>query len=120
MKQQRQVQRFPFHWEVAIVFDDREGKKTFHGTTHDISVMGCAILTEHNVFTSEELLVEVHLPPENTGRQPKVLKIKAKMVYTLYSADHYCFRTGLLFRSYQENALALLEAKLHQHPKLMG
>jgi len=119
MDDNRKHPRYPLHLKVVLHLPGSD-HRSLHGETLDISLDGTAILTEHNVFTSEELLVEVHLPPENTGRQPKVLKIKAKMVYTLYSADHYCFRTGLLFRSYQENALALLEAKLHQHPKLMG
>jgi len=119
MDDQRKHPRYPLHLK-AILHLPGEGAHVLRGQTYDVSLDGAAIHTEHNIFTSEELLVELLLPPETTGKAPQSLKIHAQMVYTLYSSTHYCFRSGLYFRKFQGNARSLLETKLNQHPKLTG
>ncbi|HEY3432925.1 MAG TPA: PilZ domain-containing protein [Rhodocyclaceae bacterium] len=119
MDDHRKHPRHPLHLKVILHLPGADAK-ILHGETYDVSLDGAAIHTEHNVFTGEEFLVELLLPPEITGKAPQSLKIHARMVYTLYSSTHYCFRSGLFFRKFQGNSLALLETKLNQHPKLTG
>jgi hypothetical protein len=120
LKQLRQVQRFPFHWEVAIVFDEREGKKTFHGTTHDISVMGCAILTEHNVFSEYPITVVIALPATNPGGQKTMVQAKGRMIYTVHSSGHRKFRSGIEFSSFANQSLEHLQHALESRSRMVA
>ncbi|MGE5465811.1 MAG: PilZ domain-containing protein [Ignavibacteria bacterium] len=104
----RQHKRYPYQWKVAIVFDATEGKDTYHGVTHNISLGGCAILTDHNVFSEHPVSVLVSLPVENPGGRPKIVEVKGHMVYTVLSAGHQQFRCGIQFLSYKGGGRAVL------------
>jgi len=112
LKQLRQAQRFPFHWEVAIVFDSKEGKRTFHGTTHDISIRGCAILTEHNVFSEYPISVLVAIPAANPSGGKRIVETKGRMIYTVLSSGHRKFRSGIQFLEFTGNNKQLLQKAL--------
>lgn len=114
MKQLRQAQRFPFHWAVAIVFDSKEGKRTFHGTTHDVSTQGCAILTEHNVFSEYPVSILLALPAANPAGQKRVVQAKGRMIYTVHSSGHRKFRSGIQFIEFADNSKQLLQSALDE------
>ncbi len=113
MKQLRQVQRFPFHWAVAIVFDNKEGKRSFHGTSHDISIQGCSVLTEHNVFSEYPVSVVISLPATNPTGYQHVIQAKGRMIYTVLSSGHRKFRSGIEFLEFAENSKNLLQQALN-------
>ena len=97
----RAVSRYLFHWPVALVFDSSEGEQTYHGRTHDVSVMGCSILTEHNVFSKNPVTVLLSLPADHAGGRRPVIEIKANMVYTVLASGHRKFRCGIQFLSFK-------------------
>ncbi len=104
----RRDRRYPFHWRVAIVFDATENKETYHGVTKDISLGGCAVLTEHNIFSEHQVSVLISLPAENPTGRRKVVEAKARMVYTVLSAGHQQFRCGIQFTGFKDSGRSIL------------
>ena len=104
----RKNTRHPFKWRVAIVFASIENEETYHGVTHDISSGGCAILTEHNVFSEEIVSVLISLPVERPGGRRKVIEAQARMVYTVLSAGHQKFRCGIQFLKFKGQGRKML------------
>ena len=113
MEEHRKHPRLPLHWKVTIR-QNEAGPILLSGETHEISLEGASILSEHNLLLKGEVLVELLYPPEMAGKPLKPLKIKSKMVYTIYSSDHYCFRTGVNFRQFLSDAKSILEKRLGQ------
>ena len=110
--EQRQEKRHPFHWPVAIVFDSTEDQDTYHGVTHDLSLIGCALLTEHNVFSERPVSILLAIPAEIPGGRRRVVEIKARMVYTVLSAGHRQFRCGVHFLNFKGKGRATLKRAL--------
>ena len=105
----REEKRHPFHWPVAIVFESTEGKDTYHGVTHEISISGCSILTEHNVFSEHPISVLISVPTDHPGGRRRVIEVKARMIYTVLSAGHQKFRCGIHFLNYKGTGRATLK-----------
>lgn len=104
----RQDKRHPFHWAVAIVFDATEEQQTFHGVTHELSLSGCSILTEHNIFTEHTVSILLSTPIDHPGARRRVIEAKARMVYTVLSSGHQKFRCGIRFLNFKDNGRATL------------
>jgi c-di-GMP-binding flagellar brake protein YcgR len=104
----RSDKRYPFKWQVAIVFDRTENKNTYHGVTNDISIGGCAILTEHNVFSEHPVSVLISLPAENPTGRHNVVEAKARMIYTVLAAGQQKFRIGIQFLNFKEAGRSVL------------
>lgn len=104
----RKDKRHPFKWRVAIVFASVENEQTYHGVTHDISPGGCAILTEHNVYSEETISVLISLPVETPNGRRKVIEAQARMVYTVLSAGHQKFRCGIQFLKFKGQGRKML------------
>lgn len=105
----RQEKRYPFHWPVAIVFDSTESQDTYHGVTHEVSMSGCSILTEHNIFSDHTVSILVSVPADHPGAGRKVIEVKARMVYTVLSAGHQKFRCGIHFLNFKGNGRTTLD-----------
>jgi c-di-GMP-binding flagellar brake protein YcgR len=105
----RQETRHPFHWPVAIVFDSTEDQETYHGVTKDLSLIGCSILTEHNVFSEHPVSILLSLPTEHPGGRRRIVEAKAQMVYTVLSAGHRKFRCGIHFLNFKGKGRATLK-----------
>ncbi len=104
----RKTKRYPFQWKVAIVFDSTEDMETYHGVTNDVSISGCAVLTEHNVFSEQPISILISLPAEHPGGRRKLIEAKARMVYTVLSSGHRKFRCGVQFLSFKGGGRAAL------------
>lgn len=104
----RKAKRHPFRWPVAIVFDSTESQDTYHGTTHELSLAGCSILTEHNVFSEHQVSILLSIPTESPGGRRRVVEIKARMVYTVLSSGHQKFRCGIQFVNFKGNGRVTL------------
>lgn len=104
----RQEKRHPLHWPVAIVFDSTDQQHTFHGTTHEISLSGCSILTEHNVFSDLPVSILLSAPIDHPGGRRRVIEVRAQMVYTVLSSGHQRFRCGIHFLKFKGNGRATL------------
>lgn len=110
----RKEKRYPLHWPVAIVFSATEDQDTYHGVTHDISMHGCAILTEHNVFSEHPVAVLLNLPAENSSGRRKVVEVRARMVYTVLSSGHQKFRCGMHFLEFKGSGRATLKRAIER------
>lgn len=110
----RREKRHPFHWSVAIVFDSTEERSTFHGITLDLSLIGCSILTDHNIFSPHPVSILLAIPIEHPGGKNKIVEIKARMVYTVLSAGHRQFRCGIHFLEFKTNGRAVLKSAIER------
>lgn len=108
----RQDKRYPFHWPVAIVFSATENQDTYHGVTHDLSLHGCSILTEHNVFSEHPVSILLSIPVENPGGRRRIVEVKARMIYTVLSAGHRQFRCGIQFLNFKGKGRATLKRNI--------
>ncbi|MEW6164696.1 MAG: PilZ domain-containing protein [Pseudomonadota bacterium] len=110
----RQHPRYPLHWQVAVVYDHVEERTTFHGVTHEISVSGLSLLTDHNIFTEDPVTLLLAIPPLHHGQRKKIVEVRANMAYTVHAAGHDKFRIGLHFKRFKDDGRAFLERNLKE------
>ncbi|MBI4985975.1 MAG: PilZ domain-containing protein [Rhodocyclales bacterium] len=111
---ERREKRFPFHWPVAIVFEESAGQSTYHGITQDLSLHGCCILTEHNVYSSQQVTVLVSIPTDHPGGPRRVVEARARMVYTVLASGQHKFRCGIQFLRFKDKGLATLRQAIEK------
>lgn len=102
------------HWKVAIVYDETDGRPAFHGVTHEISLAGLSLLTDHNLFAEEAITLLLVIPPKHLGQRNKIVEIRARMTYTVHSSGHDQFRIGLRFEHFKGKGGAILEKTLKE------
>ncbi len=102
------------HWEVAIVFDEADGRPKLHGRTHEVSAEGISILLDTNVFASEPVTVLLAIPPLHHGQRKTIIEARSRMRYTVHSSLHGTFRIGIHFQSFKGEGKALLLKSLEQ------
>ena len=105
----RRETRYPFHWTVAIVFDSTASQDTYHGVTYELSLSGCSILMDDNVFSDQPVSILLAMPLDHPGQKKRVVEVKGRMVYTVLSAGHQQFRCGITFIKFKGNGRAALE-----------
>lgn len=110
----RQEKRHPFRWPVAIVFDATDAADTYHGVTHEVSLHGCSILTEFNVFSESPVSILLSIPAGHPGGRRRVIEIHARMVYTVLSSGHQKFRCGIRFVRFKGDGRASLKRQIDQ------
>jgi len=108
----RQPRRRIVHWRIAIVFDEAEKRPSIHAHTHDLSLSGASVHTDHNVATNTLVTVLLSPPVAYEGERQKVIEIRAELVYSVYSGSNFCFRIGLNFIKFKNNGLQILEGML--------
>lgn len=117
MTANRTFARYHVRWKIALIFDEVEQKPTFHGRTHDLTLVGTGMLTHRDVFTDSPVVVLLAIPPLHRNGRQKVIEINAKQVYSVYSGETFCFRLGLEFISFKGDGLQILrEALSHRVP----
>ena len=117
MSVNRSVARYHVRWKIALIFDEEENKPTYHGRTHDLTLVGTGMLTHKDVFTGSPVVVLLAIPPLQRNCKPKVIEIKARQIYSVYSGETYCFRLGLEFVHFKNDGLEILKDGLsHYHP----
>lgn len=114
MRDQRQHRRYPVRWPVAIIFNHSQGEEIFHGHTHDLSISGASILTEHNVFTVDPVTLLISIPPLHPALKRTLIEAKARMMYNVLSPKHQCFRIGLSFKSFKNDGSYMLAQSFEQ------
>ena len=113
----RNLARYHVRWKIALIFDEVEQKPTFHGRTHDLSLVGTGMLTHRDVFTDSPVVVLLAIPPLHRNRRQKVIEIRSRQIYAVYSGETFCFRLGLEFMEFKGDGLEVLkEALSHHHP----
>ena len=108
----RESPRYYARWRIAIVFDETENRPTIHGYTHDVSLRGASIHTDHNVVSTTSVTVLLSPPLAYEGEQQKIIEIRAQMAYSVYSGSNFCFRIGLNFIKFKNEGLQVLKGIL--------
>ena len=115
----RGAARYHVRWKIALIFDEHEHKPTYHGKTDDLSLSGTGMHTDTNTFTKAPVLVLLAPPPLHPGHRQKVIEIRARQVYSVYSGDAMCFRLGFEFLHFKGDGLQILKDRLsHHQPKM--
>lgn len=102
------------HWDVAIVFDETDGRPTLHGRTHEVSVEGISILLDTNIFSTDPVTVLLAIPPLHHGQRKTIIEARSRMRYTVHSSTHDTFRIGIHLQSFKGNGKALLLKSLEE------
>jgi len=115
MKKQRQEDRYFLHWRIALIFDETGERTAVHGKTRDLSLDGAAMHTQHHFVSGGSAIVLLAPPPLVEGESQKIIKIRARVVYSVYSCDHMCFRVGLQFHEFMDDSREFLRQLLSHH-----
>lgn len=113
----RHEHRVPLKMDVSVVYHQHRNaatRPTYRGVTSDISMQGVSIVVDHNIFTDDDVTLLIGLVPEYSGGPRKIIEVIARMVYTVYSPQHYAFRVGIRFKEFKRNGRALLAANIEQ------
>lgn len=108
----REFSRHYARWRIDIIFDETENRPTIHGHTHDVSLRGASIYTEHNVFSNTPVTVMLFPPLEHKGEQQKVIEIRTQLIYSVYGGGNSSFRVGLDFIKFKKDGQRILKDKL--------
>lgn len=111
-KEIRESSRYLARWRIAIVFDETENKPTIHGYTHDLSLNGVSVHTDHTVVSLTPVTVLLSPPMAQEGERQKLIEIRSKLAYSVYSGSNFCFRVGLNFVKFKNDGLQVLKGIL--------
>lgn len=115
--ERRLERRAPLKMDVSVVYHQHKNavtRPTYRGVTSDVSMHGVSIVVDHNIFTSDDVTLLIGLLPQHPGGSRKIIEVIARMVYTVYSPQHYAFRVGARFKEFKRNGRALLAANIEQ------
>ena len=109
----RSSDRYLVRWKMAVVFDGQEGRPTYHGRTHDLSLSGTGMLTDINLKKSTSPVIVLLAPPPLTRKErPKLIEIKARQRDVVYSGENRSFRLGFAFLEFKNDGLDYLKERL--------
>jgi hypothetical protein len=108
----RKHPRYRVHWRVAIVHGADGKHEIFHGRTHDLSMNGSSVYSDHNIFVEEPVTVLLAMPPLTPDQGEKIIEVSSRMVYTILAANHHQFRIGLHFLHFKADGQKLLADNL--------
>ena len=115
----RTLARYRVRWKLALVFEEIKHEPTYHGITHDLTLVGTGMLTNKDVFADSRIVILLAIPsPYRNGKQ-SVIEVEARQIYSVYSGETACFRLGLEFRQFKGDGLNILKEGLsHCNPLL--
>ena len=108
----RKSPRYYARWRIAIVFDETENRPTIHGHTHDVSLRGASVYTEHNVVSITPVTVLLSPPLAHEGERQKIIEIRTQLAYSVYAGSNSCFRIGLNFIKFKNGGRQILKGML--------
>jgi len=111
----RQATRYSVNWKIALVFEDKENKPTYHGRTHDLSLTGTGMLTGNNLYSESPVIILLAPPPLHVGERQKIIEIKAHQQYVVYSGAARCWRLGFAFLEFKNDGFNVLRDRLKHH-----
>jgi c-di-GMP-binding flagellar brake protein YcgR len=104
--------RYVAHWKIAIVCEDNGEREIFHGRTYELSMGGASVLCDRNIFEQGKVTVLLVLPWYKGTQKEKVVVIKSRMVYSVFSSDNHQFRIGLQFLNFHKDEGHFIEMAL--------
>ena len=108
----RKSKRYPIRWKAAVVFDKAAGKPILHTETYDLSAGGAAVQSEYGDLTGTTINLLLAQPPRQSGEQPKMLKVRARVVSSTQTPGKAGYRHGLSFIPSPNDGLDALEELL--------
>jgi hypothetical protein len=119
MKMNRNLARYKVRWKIAAIYDELDHKPTFHGKTHDLTLVGTGMLTHTDVFSDSPVVILLAIPPLHRSGKQRIIEIAARQVYSVYSGETSCFRLGLEFLQFKGDGFEILKEGLsHRHATL--
>lgn len=115
MTDKRNHPRYLLGWRAALVLDEHAASAAIEGKTHDLSIGGATVLTQQPVRGSGDATLLLAPPPLQCGRSEPIIVVQARLVYSVHSDAHMCFRAGLEFIRFEESGQRLLEERLVHH-----
>lgn len=114
------VARYRVNWKIALIFDEAEHRPTYHGRTYDLTLAGTGMLLHKDVYTDRPVTVLLAIPPLHRDGRQKVIEIKSRQAYSVYSGETFSFRMGLEFESFKAEGLSILKDRLSKHRPLLA
>lgn len=112
----RSSERYLMRWKMAIVFEGKEGRPTYHGRTHDLSLAGTGMLTNINLHKSNSPVIVLLAPPPLTRKErPKIIEIRSRQLDAVYSGANGCFRLGFAFLEFKNDGLDYFRERLRHY-----
>lgn len=108
----RKYPRYRVHWKVLIVHEQNGTRQIFKGRTHDLSINGASIYSDHNIFVEGKVTVYMVMPTMAGDLSEKIIEIESRMAYTVLASKQHQFRIGLHFLKFKENGRRLLSENL--------
>lgn len=109
----RSTDRYLVRWKMAVVFDGQEGRPTYHGRTHDLSLSGTGMLTNVNLKKSKSSVIVLLAPPPLSRKErPKLIEIRARQLDVVYSGANRSFRLGFAFLEFKNDGIDFLRDRL--------
>lgn len=114
----RKDPRYRIHLHVALVYEKKGESEIFHGKTHDLSMSGASVYSDHNIFVEEPIKVLLAIPSHSSNQSTRLVEIHTKMAYTVMPANYHKFRIGLQFLSFKGNGRSVLAEYLSNRTPL--
>jgi hypothetical protein len=116
MKDQRQHPRYRLRWPARLILGEDSGSGTvIEGRVHDLSIGGASVLCDLHIRNVRQLTVMLTPPALFPGQEQKIITVHSKLVYSVHSDGHLCFRAGLQFVRFDAAGRSLLEERLAYH-----
>ena len=114
----RNRDRYLVHWKIGLIFDEAEHRPTYLGRTYHLSLSGTGMLMNTNVFSSLPVVILLAPPPLYRGHRQKIIEIKARQVYCVYSGEKSCFDLGFEFNHFKDDGARVIMERLKFHRPL--
>lgn len=112
--ERRKCPRYRVHWQVFVAYEQNGKIRVFNGRTHDLSVNGASIYSDHNIFVEGKVTVCLVMPALIADQGNKIIEIDGHMGYTVLCSSRRQFRIGLRFLKFRGNGRGLLSENLSQ------
>ena len=99
-------------WEASVVFDRSQARPVLHAKTQDLSEVGASIFSQQGDLTGSVVTLLLAQPPRRGGEDPKVLRLKARVISTARTPEMTQYRHGLSFIRYPGDGLEVLAKTL--------
>ncbi len=113
MEEHRKHIRIPAKWRVALVKDHHSGE-IYHGNSLEVSVEGMSIISDHNIYTEDDVTVLLAIPPLHPGKKEKILEVQSSMIYTVLCSSGKGFRIGVKFLHFKRGGQKYLREYLEK------